>query len=208
MNKNTTLLPPNESAFLKAKELAYRSAINDNSSALVLDPMSCDEKLLPHLAQVVQVLYWSELLTVEEKRLLIANSKMLHKHLGTPFAIKKVFELLNREAELVEWFESEELEPYHFKVKLFDRDFKGYSKEHIEIFELMLETYKNVRSVLDEIAFYEEQELKIFSSVFLATGEAITLLPETKDFNLDANLPNKAFFALEIMETITYKGVA
>ena len=208
MNSTETLLPSNETGFLKAKELAYREVIPSHVDSLDLNPMTCSEELLPHLAQVVQVLYWSELLTVEEQRLLIANSKMLHKHLGTPFAIKKVFELLDREAELVEWFQAEELEPYHFKVKLFDRNFKGYSKEHIEIFELMLETYKNVRSVLDEIELHEEQSLKLFSSAFLATGESIEMIPLIPNLNLDATLTNKAFIALEIVEEITYKGAA
>lgn len=164
-----TLLPPNESDTLKAKELAYRGVIPSNVDSVELNPMTCKEEVLPHLAQVVQVLYWSKLLTVEEQRLLIANSKMLHKHLGTPFAIKKVFELLKREAELIEWFQDEELEPYHFKVKLFDRNFKGYSKEHIELFELMLDTYKNVRSVLDEIEMHSTSELS--KKTFLNTRD-------------------------------------
>lgn len=43
--------------------------------------------------------------SIEEKRNLVKNAIMLHMHKGTPFAIKQVFEALNLQASLQEWFE-------------------------------------------------------------------------------------------------------
>jgi phage tail P2-like protein len=179
MNRTITLLPPNESAFLKAKELAYRSVINNNSSALVLDPMSCDEKLLAHLAQVVQVLFWSKELTVAEKRKLILETKELHKFLGTPYAIKKVFAILELDANLVEWFEGQ-LNPYHFNVEV-DVYTRGISAELMLLLEQMIETYKNVRSELDTIEVRLNSKAKLKIAMATMGGETVTLQPYQLD---------------------------
>ena len=179
MNKTITLLPPSESEFMKAKELAYRSVINSNAELLDTNPLTCDEKVLPHLAQVVQVLFWSETLSLEEKRKLIFESKELHKYLGTPFAIKKVFEILELDAELIEWFEGQ-LDPYHFNVTV-DVYTRGISAELLELLEQMIESYKNVRSQLDTIEVRLNSRASVKVAMVTVGGETVTLQPYQLD---------------------------
>jgi len=201
-----TLLPESEPTLLKSKDIGYREAIRDYTQEVDMNPLTCPANTLPHLAQAVQVLYWSKYLTLEEKRVLIANSKMLHKHLGTPFAIKKVFELLKRRAELKEWFEDDKLQPYHFKVAIYDLEHQGFPKDLLYTFELLLEVYKNVRSALDEIEMHSQQNIKLFSSVFTATAETIEIEPNFGELDFDTELNLKQYIALEITEEIIYKG--
>ena len=179
MNKTTTLLPPNETEFMKEKELAYRSVINSNADLLNLNPLTCDKKVLPHLAEVVQVLFWSETLSLEEKRKLIFESKELHKYLGTPFAIKKVFEILELDANLIEWFEGQ-LEPYHFNVTV-DVYTRGISAELMTLLEQMIESYKNVRSELDTIEVRLNSKAKTKVAIVALGGEIVTLQPYQLD---------------------------
>jgi phage tail P2-like protein len=151
---NKTLLPPNESELLKAKELALRSVFFSHSNALTLDPLTCDKKLLSHLAQVVQVLFWSDSLTTKEKRKLISETIEIHRYLGTPYAIKKVFELLELNVKIVEWFH-EDLEPYHFYIEA-TLGKKEISKELLEQIHKYIEVHKNVRSELDYISIFSD----------------------------------------------------
>ena len=192
-----TLLPDNESAFLKAKELAYRSAITSNADALDLNPLTCSEQILPHLAQVVQVLFWSDTLSVEEKRKLIFETKDLHKHLGTPYAIKKVFEILQLDAHLVEWFHSQ-LDPYHFNVTV-DVYTRGISEELLVLLEQMIESYKNVRSELDTIEVRLNSKAKLKIGMATMGGETVTLQPYQLDllsFESSINFAS-AFYSAE-----------
>ena len=179
-----SLLPNSESQSIKNRDVAYRGEIVDYSSLVDINPYTCETELLPYLAQNLQVLFWSKFLSEDDQRRLIANSRYLHRHLGTPFAIKKIFELIERKAELVEWFESDRLEPYHFLVKIFDEKKEGFSQELIESFEQLLETYKNVRSVLDEIGIVIEIDSKLVCLQQCSFGERIVLYPKREDIDI------------------------
>lgn len=53
---------------------------------------------------------------------------------------------------------------------------------------------------------HEEQSIKLFSSVFFATGEETQLLPFVPELDMNASLTNRAFIAVESHEEIFYKG--
>lgn len=88
-----TLLPSNESLELKQKDIAYRDSLAEYTGYIDLDPMTCDARLLPYLAQVYQVLYWDELWSEVVKRKFIANAPMVHRHIGTKWALETILEL-------------------------------------------------------------------------------------------------------------------
>jgi len=154
MMSNLTLLPPNESKFLKDKEVAFRKVIPDHALQIDFDPMTCNDKLLPYLAQVWQVLYWDESWTAVQKRKMVRDAREIHKHIGTAFAIEKMFEALDMNSRLVEWYEYDG-EPYHFFVEVVLED-KPLTPELLKKIHNYIGVYKNVRTQLDYVSLSYE----------------------------------------------------
>jgi phage tail P2-like protein len=109
-----------------------------------------------------------------QKEELVKNAIILKMKLGTPWAIKKVLEILKLGGEIHEWF-TYNGKPYHFKIDLF---FEELIKNGItltpEIEEKLLRlinAYKNERSWLEELKFnvFFENEQKIAASSNLST---------------------------------------
>jgi phage tail P2-like protein len=125
---------------------------NDISKLLVYLIDQVEESALPFLAWQFHIEGYDQAQTIQEKRNLIKHAIELHRHKGTPYAIKKVFQALNLNANLQEWFDYNG-EPYKFKVlvKSVIQDEETYRK----LIELINE-YKNVRSWLDAIGFHRE----------------------------------------------------
>ena len=88
-----TLLPLNESATMKAKDIGYRSAIPNHDRTIDFNPQTCDTKLLPYLANVYLTPYWDELWNEKVKRDFISELPLLHKRMGTVWSIKRAMEL-------------------------------------------------------------------------------------------------------------------
>ena len=108
-----------------------------------------EEPLLIHLAYYLRVDFWKDSDSVQVKRDLIRNSIKWHKIKGTPYAVRKLLDIvLNGQARVTEWFKYGGL-PYHFQIKLhFTEDVsKGLFPRAIEL----INRSKNTRSVLDKI---------------------------------------------------------
>jgi phage tail P2-like protein len=108
-----------------------------------------DEKLLDLLAWQFHIEGYDQAQTIQEKRNLIKHAIELHRYKGTPYAIKKVFQALNLEAELSEWFDYNG-DPYKFKINITTTD-RQITPEFIQKLRDTIEQYKNVRSWLDEL---------------------------------------------------------
>jgi len=120
-----------------------------------------------------------------QKEELVRNAILLKMKLGTPWAIKKVLEILKLGGEIHEWF-TYNGKPYHFKIDLF---FEELIKNSItltpEVEEKLLNlinSYKNERSWLEELKFnvFFENEQKIAASSKLSTFTKATLEEETE----------------------------
>lgn len=65
---------------------------------------------------------WGLAETLEQKRALVQNAIILHFHKGTPYSLKRVFELLDMRGYVTEWWESGESEedfpPYTFDMEI------------------------------------------------------------------------------------------
>ena len=150
MTSKLHLLPLNESKELKALDVAYRSAIPNHVVAINFDPMTCDVKLLPYLAQCWQVLYWDEQWNETEKRRFVRDARDVHKHIGTHYALKKMFEALDIGARVVEWYEFGG-EPYTFNIDL-SLEAREITPEIGNRLRKYVEVYKNVRTQLNDIS--------------------------------------------------------
>ena len=152
-----SLIPSFEDIKLHSADIVASDVLDTLQSEIkafetLANPDICDEKYLPFLAYAFKVDFWDNNLNVEDKRRLIKSSLLLHQRKGTVWVIERVFEALEMEAELIEWFDYE-ADPYHFKVEITVSDMqRRISAELFEDLKNYIELYKNVRSVLDEFS--------------------------------------------------------
>ena len=147
-----SLLPQSEDSKLKAIDLAYETRVAKIKQELqvistLAQPKRADERFLPYLAHSHQVAFWSNDLTLDEKRAIIDFSIHLHRKKGTLFALKEVLKRLNIDVKFYEWFEYQGL-PYHFKVDV-DLLNRPIEDKDLKIIEEFIEIYKNTKSILE-----------------------------------------------------------
>jgi phage tail P2-like protein len=126
-----------------------------------------DENLLDLLGWQFHIEGYNKAENIQEKKSLIKNAIELHRYKGTPYAIKKVLQSLNLDAELQEWFNYGG-QPYRFKilVKSTIQDENTYKK----VVDLVNE-YKNVRSWLDVIGFHREYTNNVYYAFAQKNGK-------------------------------------
>lgn len=125
----------------------------DTDALLVCLIDKVDESVLVHLADESHIMGhegWLQARTADEKRALIKNSIKLHKYKGTKYALIKVLNSLNITGDIEEWFEYGG-EPFHFKINICLQNY-AYNESVFESLKKMIEEYKNVRSVLEEMS--------------------------------------------------------
>ena len=120
-----TLLPRNESK--KSVDLDFLGA--DVISRISLEPLTLlPADTPPHLLKHLALMYGVNIdgLSEEEQRNLINRAFDIYRHLGTPYALKEALSVIGIDAEILEWYESEdELNPYNFGLKLSKMDSRG-----------------------------------------------------------------------------------
>lgn len=80
------------------------------------NPDTCPADVLPWLAWAFSVDQWDAAWTIEQKRAVVAASIDIHKRKGTPRAVKEIIELIFGGGDLVEAWQSSDLEPHEFKI--------------------------------------------------------------------------------------------
>ena len=118
---------------------------------IIIDNLPPDA--LPHLAEQYHITGnegWLQCQSDSEKRALIKKAIELHRYKGTKYALIKVLNSLNINGEIQEWFEYNG-EPYHFKISIFLKNCP-YNEKVFDSLKKMIDEYKNVRSVLEEIS--------------------------------------------------------
>ena len=130
----------------KRKEEIQRVAIYSRIDEL-------PEDLLDILAYDFKVDWWGAEFSVEEKRKLLKGSWRVHRVLGTKAAVITAVDSIFPGAQIVEWFEYGG-EPYHFRL-LLDSTYESVTPEkHQRVLE-NISHYKNLRSVLDGVEYFD-----------------------------------------------------
>lgn len=111
------------------------------------------EDLLDILAYDFKVDWWDADYTLEEKRQILKDNWHVHRILGTKAAVETAISAIYPGTQVSEWFEYNG-EPYHFKL-LIDSTYDGVNPEKHQRVLDRVEYYKNLRSVLDEIEYYD-----------------------------------------------------
>ncbi|WP_022850649.1 phage tail protein I [Limisalsivibrio acetivorans] len=117
---------------------------------------------------------WSLALDVEPKRRLIKEAIELHRHKGTPYAVRRVLEILGLEGRIEEWFDYDG-EPYTFRVHI-DVSDRPYTEELDAKLDELITALKNVRSWYTVLVYVTSRSSAFFGSALIG-GEAVTVWP-------------------------------
>lgn len=149
---DNSLMPINDENAKVFNELFDKFGTLELTPLLIYLIDNVEPSALPHLAEQFHIMGfegWLFGLSDKEKRNLIKNAVKIHKYKGTKFAIVKIFETLNIEGQVSEWFEYNG-RPFYFKIKILLKD-RAYNAATFENLKKMVEEYKNMRSILEEI---------------------------------------------------------
>ena len=111
------------------------------------------EALLDILAHDFKVDWWDVDYSLEEKRRTLKDSWRVHRMLGTKAAVETASSAIYPETKVIEWFEYDG-EPYHFRLLIDSTYEKVDPLKHQRVLERVA-YYKNLRSALDEIEYYD-----------------------------------------------------
>lgn len=111
------------------------------------------EELLDILAYDFKVDWWDGDYTLEQKRQILKDNWKVHRMLGTKAAVETAISAIYPDTQVEEWFEYNG-NPYHFRL-LIDATYENVNPaKHQRVLD-RVEFYKNLRSVLDEIEYYD-----------------------------------------------------
>ncbi len=147
-----TILPTNLNEIINALDLLGCERLNDVREQIKKiedfnNALKIDEEFLSLMVDEYQAGMFKEF--EPDARSLIYFAQRNYPKLGTLSAIKKVFEVLNIEATIKEWFVTGK-EPYTFDLDLSLTN-KEITPELIEKLKKLIEFTKNIRSRLDEL---------------------------------------------------------
>ncbi|EAW7700355.1 phage tail protein I [Salmonella enterica] len=177
------LLPPplasDERFSVLANIAAERFAQIDLTALLVYLVDIVDASALPSLAGQLHVQGlegWLFAANEQEKRELIKQAIELHKYKGTPWAVRRVLEILSLPGTISEWFEYGG-KAYFFKVeiKLINQ---GMDENLFNNLVDLIHEYKNVRSKLEALIVWiiNQSAIPVIGSALYGV-EITTVLP-------------------------------
>lgn len=141
------------------------------------NPNTCPAELLPWLAWAFSVDEWDTTWTEQEKRDVINNSLLIHKHKGTIGAIDRALRPLGYLIEVVEWWEqSPPGDPYTFSIVM-GTGSKPVTEELYEKAERIVLTYKNLRSQLVNLTVKADVRGAVYVGCALVDGNDTTVFP-------------------------------
>ena len=111
----------------------------------------------------------------EQKEELIKNNILLKAKRGTPWAVKRVLELLGLEGQIKEWFEYGG-QPYRFKVDI-NLKYQGLQSDTYDKLLNLIEEYKNLRSKLEVLNIYLTSQFKQNRATACLSGHDMTVYP-------------------------------
>lgn len=108
---------------------------------------------LEEMAWEYKIDWWDSDYTAEEKRKTLRECRSVYRTLGTKAAVETAISAIYPETQVSEWFEYGG-EPYHFRLIL-DATYENVDPEkHKRVLE-KIDYYKNLRSILDEVEYYD-----------------------------------------------------
>ena len=115
------------------------------------------EAVLDILAYDFKVDWYDYTYTLEQKRQTLKESFLVHKHLGTKFAVEKAISAIFPNTSVEEWFEYDG-NPYSFRLSIIVDDLMNVDKTNQQRVIALANYYKNLRSHLDQVKYAIEAQ--------------------------------------------------
>ena len=209
--EKSLLVPPlsHDESLRALATLIARIEDIDLSPLLVYYVDHTEKTALHHLAEQFHIMGnegWTFAKTEEQKRALIKNAIQLHRHKGTPWAVKEAISQFGFFALIQDWFMYGG-DPYYFRV---DIELKNqiWDQEISDTVYGLIGQWKNTRSHLDKMRVFQtvKGDLKIASACI--DGEIITVRPHITTGLESVVKTSFMFGAICMGETITVYPLA
>lgn len=152
------------------------------------------ESVLDHLAYHLHVDEYDTSYPIDIKRRMIKQSIPIHKHNGTPFAVKTAIATVYESGQLEEWF-SYGGEPYRFRVSGITDPLTGAAD--IRRLLTLINSAKNKRSWLDYVQFKRSTATENHIAMLKSTVKTIDVYPAT----VEKIAPESTFYTAMAMTT-------
>lgn len=147
-------------------------------TAPLLDPLRCDARFLPVLANFYSVDFWSDALSEADKRRLIASFIDIKRHKGTRWAVRLAVESIGLNPTITEWHQTTGMDVHTFKIVVDVPDI-GYDMRDLSLVEQVVFPVKPVRSHLTSVgASVSRSENTPYVALAVISAETTTLYPE------------------------------
>lgn len=140
------------------------------------NPDTCPVDLLPWLAWAFSVDIWDATWTEEQKRGAIKSSVLVHRHKGTPAAMKAALDGLGYGLELQEWYQlTPQGDPYTFGLIVDVSESGIASSAEFDRIEQVAISAKNVRSHMTFINIHGTVSGQIYAGGVAICGETVSI---------------------------------
>ena len=173
---------------LDAELQAVTEDIKENLLISRIDELP--EKVLDLLAWQWHVDFYEQGMDLPTKRRMVKQSIAWHRRKGTPSAVEEVATAVFGESKVSEWFDYGG-DPYHFKIDLLDAP--GITQEKIDTIVRLVETVKNVRSVMDNLGVKRKTTDKMYMGVYPKVFKSYHVGPAQVH---DANVANNQYMGV------------
>ena len=175
------LLDPKIKASAQALDAQFQAVTRATREVLHLPRLDAlHGNIIDYLAEQFHLDFYEPLyLTESEKKNLIRESIAWHRIKGTPAAVEKIAHAAFVDSQVIEWFDYENGQPYHFKIR--SHGFKE-TPDGWATYVRMLNAAKNVRSWCDNYEIYLDED--DFGIAPAYAGE-LELLTGDKTISLD-----------------------
>ena len=148
------------------------------------------EPVVDLLAWQWHVDFYEQGMDLPTKRRMVKQSIAWHRRKGTPSAVEEVATAVFGESKVSEWFDYGG-DPYHFKIDLLDAP--GITQEKIDTIVRLVETVKNVRSVMDNLGVKRKTTNKMYMGVYPKVFKSYHVGPAQVH---DANVANNQYMGV------------
>lgn len=156
----TDILPDNLAGQAEVQALAY--AVGNQIARLIpmadgvrvyaaVDTMG--HAVLDYLAVELRIEGYAQSQSLEVKRKLVKQAMAVTAKLGTAGAVQEIAAAIYDYAQVQEWFDYGG-EPYHFRLRI-NSTFEDVETDKYQQVLERVAYYKNLRSVLDEVEYYD-----------------------------------------------------
>jgi phage tail P2-like protein len=173
----STLLPISATR----QEIALEGATARVSDVPVLvreswNPDTCPSALLPWLAWAFSVDQWDPTWTDDQKRGAINASVNVHRHKGTPGALKTALDAIGYEINLQEWHKVTPVAaPYTFGLDVVIDQIGIAGQDTFDQIVNVAESAKNVRSQLTGVRILAKTAASLFYGGVVISGETLSI---------------------------------